>query len=120
MSKWKIFGKSKKDECIEFQEPKTNDFNENTTMETENKQEVETPTDKKDDKPLAEHHDTIHAGKRGSKKGKSGTSSSDQRVWRDINAIEENIDNMHVSKSSTPPSEFDKKVDKIIKKKDKK
>ena len=122
MSKWKLFGKSKKEEKIEYQEPvygecieeKPAKNEENQNFETENQQEIE------QDQPLAEHHEELHSNKNVSKTGTPQVPSNDQRIWRDVEAIEENIDNMHIKTSENPDSEFEKKVDNIIKKKEKK
>ena len=122
MSKWRLFGKSKKEEKNDFHEPVNV---ENNPVEPEEIQEFEAePIQQPEpqDQPLVEHHDTLHTGKPSNEQGSSANSrsSSDQRVWRDVEAIEENIDNIHVKNSGNPPSELDKKVDQIIKKKEKK
>ena len=117
MSRWKLFGKSKskKEEPLEYPLPTSVEYNEDITMETGESQQVEKEQEQTD-QPLAEYHETLHTGKPAS----SNSASTDQRIWRDVKAIEENIDKMHVRKSRTPTSKFDKKVDQIIKKREKK
>jgi len=119
MSRWKLFGKSKskKEEPLEFQESVHFEAEENMPIETEDNSYIEK---EQENQPLAEYHETLHTGKPASSKSSSSGSSSDQRIWRDIKAIEENIDNIHISKSRLPTSNLNKKVDKIIKKKEKK
>jgi len=51
----------------------------------------------------------------GNSESKSGiSSSSDQRIWRDVDSIEENIDTLHIEKGKKPHSEIEKTVDKLI------
>ena len=42
--------------------------------------------------------------------------SSEQRIWRDLNAIEENIDKMDLNKTNTSMPSLDETVDMIISK----
>ena len=70
MVKWKLFGKSKKEEPVEYQEPTIVDYNENMPMESQETQQVEKEPEQQ---PLAEHHDTLHAGKTTSKKNVSSS-----------------------------------------------
>ena len=121
MSRWKLFGKSKskKEEPLEFQESVHVEPEENMPIETEDSSYIEKEQEQ-ENQPLAEYHETLHTGKPASSKSSPSGSPSDQRIWRDVKAIEENIDNMHISKSRTPNSKFDKKIDQIIKKKEKK
>jgi hypothetical protein len=73
---------------------------------------------------IAEYHETIYS------EGESYEFDSthddikhpiDQRIWRDVNAIEENVDNISKYKSEIQGEELNKKVDSIISKiKDKK
>ena len=122
MTKWNIFGKSKskKVEPQNYPEPEEPTLDDNMQFsEDEQLNFEETQTDK----PIADYHETLNSGKTGSNKKSSqstNTYSDDQRVWRDIKAIEENIDNMRINTSHHPTSEFDKKVDKLIKKTEKK
>lgn len=123
MSRWKLFGKSKskKEEPLEFQESSHVEPEENIPMETEDSSYIEK---EQENQPLAEYHETLHTGKPASSKSSSGDkysgSSSDQRIWRDVKAIEENIDNMHISTSRKPTSTFDKRIDRLVKKREKK
>jgi len=110
MAKWKLFSRLKsKDEEQEVEE-----FQQGESTETI---EPEKPI-------LAEHSETLYAVGSASKKSSStkrtNTSSSDQRIWRDVNVIEENVDNIEKGKAKTPASELDKTVDKLLAKKKKK
>ena len=113
MTKWNIFGKSKSKKIAPQNYPETAEPEFDTytpVQEDEHLNFEEQPADQ----PMAEHHETLQSGKTSSK---SSNSSSDQRVWRDVKNIEENIDSMNINSSITPNSEFEKKVDKLIKKK---
>ena len=91
MTKWKMFNKSKpKEETIQAPE----------------------------NKPLVEHRETLYTSSPSSKKAGT-TTSSDQRIWRDVKTIEENIDTIHVSKSGESSPDLDKTVDRLIAKKKK-
>lgn len=70
--------------------------------------------------PLAEHHETLYAEGSATKKGKKDKETHSQRIWRDVNAIEERVDNIHKSKAKKPTSELNKTVDKILSKRKKK
>lgn len=110
MAKWKLFGRSKsKDEGQEVEE-----FQQGESSETI---EPEKPI-------LTEHSETLYAEGSTSKKSPStkrtNTSPSDQRIWRDVNAIEENVDYIEKNKAKTPTSELDKTVDKLLAKRKKK
>ena len=114
MSRWKLFGKSKQEETPEPEE---------TVTEEKTDETVETDQETKD-KPLAEYHETLHSGSSASKKSssskKGATGSSDQRVWRDVDGIEDKVDNLHITRAQKPVSELDKTVDKLISKRKKK
>ena len=79
----------------------------------------ETESNDTEGKILAEYRETLHtsSGKRSPQKKKS---SSEQVHWRDVDAIEEKIDTLHISKAKRPVSEVDRAVDRLIKKKKKK
>ena len=111
MARWKLFGKSKSKEekIIESEE---------TIKEEETEEDIETDQEP-EDQPLAEYHETLYTGASTSKKAKT-TTSSDQRIWRDVDAIEDKIDNLHKIKAQKPVSEIDKTVDKLITKWEKK
>ena len=116
MAKWKLFGKpkTKEDEVIEPEE--TIEETEETIDETEEIIEPEPEPEEK--QPLDEYHETLETGS--SSKTAKTTQSSDQRVWRDVNAIEEKIDNLHKTRAQKPVTELDKKVDKLISKRKRK
>jgi len=97
MSRWKLFGRSKLKEEI---------------TDVEMDQELE-------DQPLAEYHETLQTDVFTSKKGKT-SAPSDQRIWRDVNSIEERIDNLHKINAQKPASEVEKTVDRLLEKKRKK
>ena len=110
MARWKLFGKSKEDEVTDTKE----------TVEEETEEIVK---EESEDKPLAEYSETLHAGKPATSKKSSGKHSSkpsDQRIWRDVDSIEEKVDTLHISRAQKPVTELDKTVDKLISKKKKK
>ena len=112
MARWKLFGRAKKEDIIQNEE-------ESTEKSTElSKEEKETGN-----KPIAEYRETLETGK--ITKSKTTTTvktsaPSEQRIWRDVNAIEENVDNIHIREAKKPVSDLDKKVDSLIKKRKKK
>lgn len=97
MSKWNIFKKNKKED------------------KPETKEETVEP---KDDKPIAEYHETLYSEEK-KKKGKKSKTEKPQHTWRNTDRIEENVDNLHIKKAKKPSTEIDKKVDSIIEKKKK-
>jgi len=110
MAKWKLFSRFK---------------SKNEEQEVEEFQQGESTEIIEPEKPvLAEQSETLYAVGSASKKSPStertNTRSSDQRVWRDVNAIEENVDNIEKGKAKTPVSELDKTVDKLLSKRKKK
>ncbi len=109
MSIWKLFGrlKPKKDEMIER--------NETIKEEIE---EIKTDQEK-EDRPIVEYHETLHTSDSTFKKGKN-TALQNQRIWRDVNTIENKIDDLHKTKAQKPVSEVEKTVDKLIAKQKKK
>ena len=115
MVKWKLFGRSKtKDE-----DTTEKSISETDSEETIMKQNVE--PENTENEFLAEHHETLQAGRSSSKYGKNTSNvSSDQRVWRDVKQIEDNIDNIHKIKARRPKTNLDVKVEEIISKKEKK
>jgi len=92
MTRWRLFGRSKEVDV--------------TKERTE------------ENKPHAEHSDTLYTGVSSSKRTRA-TTSSDQRVWRDVGAIEKEVDGIHTTKSKSS-SDVDKTVDKLITKRKKK
>jgi hypothetical protein len=110
MAKWKLLSRLKsKDE-----REKGEEFQQGESTEV---MEPEKPI-------LAEQSETLYAVSSASKKSSStkrtNTSPSDQRIWRDVNAIEENVDYIEKNKAKTPVSELDKTVDKLLAKRKKK
>lgn len=114
MGKWKIFSKSKKEEETAGITQATEETNEEVPEEKS--------TEEQTDQPIAEYHETLHTGKKTStSKTISHTSSNvDQRLWRDVDSIEEDVDTLHTKKAKKPVTEVDKKVDKLISKHKKK
>ena len=107
---WKLFGRSKsKDEDIVETEKPIDEVEtyEEVTVETEEVQK---------EGSLAEHHETLKTGVATSKKSKT----EDQSVWRDVNTIEEKIDNLHITRAKKPVNELDKTVDRVLEKQKKK
>ena len=105
MAKWKLFGKSKKDEEIKPKET----FKEETQVVIE---------DESGDKPLTEYSETLETVSTSKKKSvKKNPQPSYQRIWRDVGSIEEKVDNLHITIAQKPVTELDKRVDKLIGKK---
>ena len=72
---------------------------------------------KKEKKPLAEYKETLYTGTPRSRK--EAYAFSNQRIWRDVPAIEKNIDIIHITRAKKPSNELDRVVDRIISKKKK-
>jgi len=103
MARWKLFSKSKKDKITDTEK----------TVEEETEEIIR---EESEEKPLAEYSETLYSGKATVKKGSikhSGT-PPDQRIWRDVDSIENKIDILHVSRAQKPITEIDKRVDNII------
>ena len=103
MARWKLFGRAKKEDITQNHE--------DSTKKSTGK------------KPIAEYHETLETGK--ITKSKTTTTvktrmPSEQRIWRDVDAIEENVDNIHIRDAKKPVSDLDKKVDGLIEKRKKK
>lgn len=81
-------------------------------------QEVDVQEPEEEEGPLAEYRETLHTNKKTatSKKPKSNSSDVDQRVWRDVDSIEKDVDTIHIRKAKKPVTEVDKKVDLLIEK----
>ena len=79
---------------------------------------VEPIEEEEEDKPLAEHKETLYSGTttKKDKTRKSSLTQTDQRIWRDVKTIEEDVDNLHIKKAAKPVTALDKKVDKLIEK----
>jgi len=114
MVRWKLFGRFKPKED---EEPEHQEVQEPTPQEPERTIQLE--TEHEPEKPeMPEYRETLDTKGSAPKKGKPHKETINQTTWRDINAIEENVDNIRMSKK--PVSELDKKVDKILSKKKKK
>ena len=115
MVRWKLFGRSKSKEELESEELIQEEPEE--TMQSDIEQEPEETI-------LVEHRETLYTVDSKSKKSSSVKTKYrepySQTSWRDVNAIEENVDNLRMSKTKEPVSELDKKVDKILSKRKKK
>lgn len=110
MTRWKLFGRTKKEDPIQKEEGNTKISIEPSLEE----KEIE-------DKPIAEYRETLETGTKASKTTTVKTTSpSEQRIWRDVDAIEENVDNINIKKAKKPITDVDKKVDGIIEKRKKK
>lgn len=102
MPKWKLFSKLKKDEEIK---PKV-------TIQEETQAVIE---EEPGNEPLAEYKETLVTISTSKKKsGKTSSPPSNQRIWRDVESIEEKVDNLHKSRAQKPVTELDRKVDKLI------
>jgi hypothetical protein len=108
MTKWSLFRKSKSEEETKELEK---------IEETPTKEIIEIRTE---EEPLAEYNETLQTGKPSSKKPNSKSLLSEQRHWRDINSIENKVDNIHKTRAEKPMTEVDRTVDKLIEKRKKK
>lgn len=109
MAKWKLFSKSKSEKEKLLEETEEN-------IQTEEKPKTSNELEA-DFEPLADYNETLYSQNSKSKKSSSKKADNtpvDQIIWRDLKAIEENIDNLHTTDSRRPVSELDKKVDKLI------
>jgi hypothetical protein len=104
MPKWKLFGKSKEKE-EETQKPEE--------KKEEQEEIIETEVIHEDDEPLVEYHETLESDEYIAEKEKS-SKSSPQRIWRDVDSIEKNVDSLHIRKATKPHTEVEKTVDKLI------
>jgi len=98
MAKWKLFGKSKteKDETLQPQEPITQE---------------------QEDQSIVNYKETLYATN--PKKGSTKTSSND-KTWRDVDAIEKKVDNLHITRAGKPVTDLDKTVERLIDKRKRK
>ena len=103
MPKWKLFGRSKAKE-EETIKPEETVEKQEEVIETEVIQ---------DDEPIAEYHETLESEEYKTEKAKT-SKPSDQRVWRDVDLIEQNIDSLHIKKATKPHSEVERTVDTLI------
>ena len=72
---------------------------------------------KTEHEPLAEYKETLYSGAPKSKK--EAYAFSNQSMWKDIQAIEKNIDSIHITNAKKPTNELDRIVDILIAKKKK-
>ena len=98
MARWRLFGRSKEEDTLE-------------------EAEVE-PIEESGDEPLVEYSEKLHTGT--SKSKTYSATNVDQRIWRNVDSIEEKVDNLHITKANKPVTELDKTVDRLIEKKQKK
>jgi len=102
MAKWKLFGKSKNKK-------------EEHTFKGSNKIDL---NKKSEGSSLAEHHETLYEGRKTTIKDKSILSSektsSNQRIWRNVDSIENNVDKLTSKQSEKKVTQLDKTVDKLI------
>ena len=125
MSKWKIFNKSgyEEESSIEAVEIEKEESTEIIHIETEENFDQDD-----EDKPLAQYNETLRSSKKPRKvvdeddtMGYIDTESpSDQRFWRNINTIEDDIDNLHKINAQKPKDNMEKTVDELIQKNKKK
>jgi hypothetical protein len=110
MARWKLFSKTKsiEKEKTEPQQTKEDD-------EVKESQEIisEEQNLQEEEEILAEYKETLYTGSKAAVKGKKQI-LTDQRIWRDMDSIERNIDTMEVKKVVKPVEELENKVDKII------
>ncbi len=109
MARWSLFNKSKSKQ--------------EEQMPEEEIQEETAETTESEKAPLAQHTETLYAEGSGSKKSSSQKikpTIGNQQIWRDMNAIEENVDNLHKKKTTVPSSELDRTVDKLLAKRKRK
>lgn len=73
--------------------------------------------EKMENRPIAEYKETLYTD---SYKPKKETYAfSNQTMWRNVQAIEKNVDTIHITNASKPSNDLDKIVDRIIAKKKK-
>jgi hypothetical protein len=112
MARWKLFGRTKEEDTTQSEEETTEKPIESS------EEEIET-----EDKPIAEYHETLETGKPSKSKTTTTVKTStpsEQRIWRDVDSIEENVDNIHIRKAEKPVTDLEKKVDSLIEKRKKK
>jgi len=109
MARWKLFSK------LKFKEKKNSEPQEKIEEEkiTEPQETLEENESVEEEEILAEYKETLYTSSHTSKKGKKQV-LSDQRIWRDMDSIEKNIDDLEIKKVEKPVTELEKKVDKII------
>jgi len=103
MARWKLFGRSKSiNEELEREEPLQIESEETVLLETEQEPE---------DSKMIEYHETLYSKDSKLKKhSKFQQTYSDQRIWRDVNSIEENIDGLDKSKLESSAPQLDDNI----------
>jgi hypothetical protein len=92
--------------------------------ESETEEIIQFETDQEPETILTEYKETLYSGKFTT--GKEYTHleknkiNSDQRIWRNLNAIEENINGLPRDKVNTGSSDLDGKIDRLLARKQKK
>ena len=118
MSRWKLFDRFKSKEEVPHESEEMIECEKESKEESTPPESEETVQEEPEESTLVEYRETLHT--EGSTTKKKNTTASDQRVWRDMNTIEKNIDNLRKTKKTKPRSELDKTVDKILSKSKKK
>ena len=72
---------------------------------------------KTEDQPLAQYKETLYTGTPDPKKGAHAISG--QSTWRNVPAIEKNVDIIHIKSANKPANDIDRIVDSIIARKKK-
>jgi len=99
--------KDPKNDDEELTSPKSKEVTQSETIQN-NKEPI-----------LAEYHETLHSvddvsGNKDSSYRREGVDLSEQRYWRDVKAIEENVDNISKHGPKTYGTGLDKTVDEIL------
>lgn len=109
MSKWRLFSWLKKEDLTEEKEKHPDEITEETK-----EQEIDTSSKNvQEEEPFAEYTETLYSSTTKRKKTKTKP-TTDQRIWRDLNLIEEKIDDLQSSKTKKGLSEIEKRVDRIV------
>lgn len=119
MGRWRLKGRSKKDKKAEFKEPVQKPPEENISTEEKTEESVELevrsekavePEEKIEDEPLAEYSEALFTADSKSKT----KDESNYGVWRNVEDIEDKVDELHITQARKPVSEIDKKIDRIV------
>ncbi|MEA3457454.1 MAG: hypothetical protein U9R21_02115 [Candidatus Thermoplasmatota archaeon] len=92
-------------------------------LQPEPKETTKPETDQESETILAEYHETLRSGESTTRREPShfgNKMSSEQRVYRDVDAIEGNIDGLRKGKAKTASSDLGRKVDRLLARKQKK
>ena len=92
--------------------------------ELESKDKIQLETDQEPETILTEYKETLYSGKIAAEKEythlEKNKINSKQRIWRNLNTIEDNINGLNRSKTKTVSSELDGKIDRLLASKKKK